>query len=203
MELFGNPTAMIHRLLVWLPLAIVSLCVHEYAHAATATALGDPTPRTHGRLTLDPRAHLDVFGTLMMLMGPMGWARPVPVDPRYLRGRLGELAVSLAGPASNVLLALVAAVCLKYLNLGDADRAVQTLFFLNIGLAVFNLLPIPPLDGSHLWPVLMPRSWRGAYERLLPWGTIFLLALLLWPGGSGFLESLTRTGALLVWNLVP
>ena len=103
------PAAVIAMLFAFAASMLVGLSFHEFSHAAVADRLGDRTARRFGRLTLDPRAHLDPFGTLMMLMGPMGWARPVPVDPRHLRGRFGELAVSLAGPASNVVLALVAA----------------------------------------------------------------------------------------------
>jgi Zn-dependent protease len=92
---------------------------------------------------------------------------------------------------------------MKYLDLGPQVPALRTFFSLNVGLAVFNLMPIPPLDGSHLWPVLMPRSWRPAYDRLLPWGTIVLLALMFWPGGDRWLGRLVHTGAILIWNLLP
>lgn len=199
---------LINRALIWLPLAVVSLSLHEFGHAATAYAFGDQTPKSDGRITLNPFAHLDVFGTLMMLLGPIGWAKPVRIDPSAMRGgRFAELVVSFAGPAMNILLALAAAACLKYLSFtgeyAGATDMLSTLFILNIGLAVFNLLPIPPLDGGHIWPAILPRSLHPAYYHFLPYGMILLIVLVMWPGANSGLSALVRSAALFVFGLLP
>lgn len=198
---------LVNRALIWLPLALVSLTLHEFGHAAVASALGDPTPRLAGRVTLNPFAHLEVFGTLMMLFGPIGWAKPVPIDPAQLKGRHAEILVSFAGPAMNLVLALVAAFALKYGNVPAAyDPAVEVMwsfFFLNVGLAVFNMLPIPPLDGSHIWPSILPASWRQGYYRLLPYGMIALILLVMWPGANRGLSVLVGSVARWIFGLLP
>lgn len=197
---------MIHRALVWLPLAVVSLSLHEFGHAAAADALGDPTPRSYGRLTLNPLAHLDLFGTLMLLFGPIGWAKPVPIDSGRLRGRHGDLMVSLSGPGVNLILALLGAIALKYLPMAQDSSAFEvttSFFFLNVGLAVFNLLPIPPLDGGYIWPAILPFSWRPAFYRLLPYGMIALIFLAMWPGAGRGLSHLTYTVANGIFGILP
>lgn len=199
---------LINRALIWLPLAVVSLSLHEFGHAATAYAFGDQTPKQDGRITLNPFAHLDFFGTLMMLLGPIGWAKPVRVNPAAMRGgRFADLAVSFAGPAMNLLLALLAAAALKYFSFtGDyatANDVLGTLFILNVGLAVFNLLPIPPLDGGHIWPAILPRSLHPAYYNLLPYGMILLIVLVMWPGANSGLSTLVRSVAIFILGLLP
>jgi Zn-dependent protease len=163
------------RLVLALVPMILSLTVHEFAHALTAYKLGDPTAKDAGRLTLSPQAHVDPWGTLLIpaisvLSGGMafiGWARPTPFRPdRFRRGvprRLGSALVAAAGPASNLVLATLAAVGLVVLQrTGVVEVALasqkpiplllSSTFMLNVGLAIFNLLPIPPLDGSRLLP---------------------------------------------------
>jgi Zn-dependent protease len=164
---------------------VVGLTVHEYAHARTAFALGDLTAYTQGRLTLNPLSHLDPFGSLMMLVAGFGWAKPVPIDVHRL-GRRGTLVVAAAGPLSNLALAVVAGLPIRFGLLSLDSQAGQILgYFLvyfayfNILLAVFNLLPIPPLDG---WKVLMGVvpdnvAWRLAgFER---YGFLLLVGILL------------------------
>jgi Zn-dependent protease len=164
---------------------VVGLTVHEYCHARVAFALGDLTAYLQGRLTLNPMKHIDPLGAIMMLMVGFGWARPVPVDP-YRLGRDGMLKVALAGPASNVALAALAALPIR-LGLLDAGSSAVALLggFLvyfaafNILLAVFNMLPIPPLDG---WKVLMgvvPPGMAARMAQYEAYGFMALFGLLL------------------------
>jgi Zn-dependent protease len=178
------------HLAIVIPLFIVSITLHELAHAATADALGDPTPREHGRLTFNPMAHLDPLGTLMLLISSMagvgfGWAKPVPVKVNLLRWeRFGNLLVSAAGPLSNILLAVLAIAALKYFPGMPHGSAVWlvTAASLNVVLAVLNLLPIPPLDGSHILEALLPQRLQPAYQEYARVGPIIFLALMLAPG---------------------
>ncbi|WP_034387193.1 site-2 protease family protein [Deinococcus sp. YIM 77859] len=138
-----------------------SLTVHEFAHAWTADRLGDPTPRRYGRVTLNPARHLDPFGTLLLLLAGFGFARPVPINPSNL-GRWGTLWVSAAGPISNLLIALLAAVLLRVLPPSEIVFVVLLyVLSINIVLAVFNLIPIPLLDGSRILGALVPSLGRS------------------------------------------
>ncbi len=156
---------------MWLPISILSLSFHEFAHAWSAWRLGDDTASREGRLTLNPLAHIDLLGTIILpLLGvPFGWAEPVPVNPARFRRDVtmsrGMAITASAGPLSNVLLATVAAVLLGLgLRLAPelVDRGTPGRFFLmamlqmNVGLALFNLLPVPPLDGSRVVAWLLP-----------------------------------------------
>ncbi len=173
---------------------IASLSFHEAAHAWAADRLGDPTARMLGRLTLNPLAHIDWIGTVLfplvgMLSGlPLiGWAKPVPVDTRNLKAPRRDFAlVALAGPVSNLVLALVAAVLLKAQGgLGPDDGqtivtvTLYTAVFLNILLAVFNMLPMPPLDGGNVLAGIVPESVARLIDRMRPYGFFLLYALLL------------------------
>ncbi|MGC8967282.1 MAG: site-2 protease family protein [Thermus sp.] len=158
---------------------LFSLALHEWGHAYAAFRFGDPTPRRLGRLTLNPLRHLDPLGTLLLILAGFGWARPVPVNPlAFRRYRLGLFVVSVAGIAINLALAVLLALAVRGLYALDPLGVVQTfrgevrtptgvlalgLFFassLNLVLAVFNLLPIPPLDGSKILQSLLPLSWQ-------------------------------------------
>jgi Zn-dependent protease len=135
---------------------VVALTVHEYSHAAVAAALGDDTAERQGRLSLNPLTHLDPMGFLMLLVAGFGYAKPVPYNPFNLRHpRSGSVLIGIAGPISNIIMAAVFGLLLKYLypSLGDTNLLVQFLFyaaFININLAIFNFIPIPPLDGSKI-----------------------------------------------------
>jgi Zn-dependent protease len=163
---------------------VVGLTVHEYSHAWSAFHLGDPTAMMRGRLTLDPRAHIDPMGALVFLLVGFGWAKPVPIDG-YRLGRTGTLWVSLAGPVSNFALALAALLPLRILSgsLGGAlpDYVAQFLFyfgFLNLMLGLFNLIPVAPLDGWKVLLGLVPpnTAWRiQQYER---YGPMILIVLI-------------------------
>ncbi|HEY0839188.1 MAG TPA: site-2 protease family protein [Vulgatibacter sp.] len=187
------------NLVFWFVPVLLSLTVHEWAHAASANALGDDTARRMGRMTLNPIAHIDPLGTLILpvmqiLLSGMvmfAWAKPVPVNPvqftRKISMRKGHVLVSAAGPASNLVIALVAAVSLGLcIRLGTAPEAfvflMQALFGLNIALAVFNLLPVPPLDGSHVLRGLLPVRSAMAYERIFPYAPFLLMAVLFFGG---------------------
>jgi Zn-dependent protease len=191
-----DPSGAVQNVIVLL----LSLSFHEFFHAWTAWRLGDDTAARMGRLTLNPIPHIDVFGTLVLpLMGaPIGWAKPVPVDPRRFDRRFrmatGDILVSAAGPLSNILLGLVAAVIFGLLirlapdlvARGTAGHALLIRFMLvNAGLAVFNLLPIPPLDGGHVAENLMPYRWRDGWNGFARVAPIVLLVLIALPTLGG------------------
>ncbi|MGH7549265.1 MAG: site-2 protease family protein [Gemmatimonadota bacterium] len=202
-------------LLVVLPVLLFSVVVHECAHGYVAEWWGDPTARMLGRLTLNPIPHIDLFGSILVpgfliLSGAnflFGWAKPVPVTPENFRDRrLGDITVSLAGPASNVVLALgFAGILLASRMLGGGGGAsVLSQFcvygvFLNFILAVFNLLPIPPLDGSHVVASLLPPPLAYKYRSLGAFGLVIVLLLLIVPGllGVVFLPAELATRLLL------
>jgi Zn-dependent protease len=174
--------------LLLLPVVIASLSLHELAHAYVAWRLGDPTAKEQGRLTLNPIAHLDPLGTLMfaltaLLAGvPFGWAKPVPVDPRnFRRPKEGMALVAVAGPAMNFVLALVALAVLRHAELdGRAFNVVALAYLVNVILGLFNLIPVPPLDGSRIVGVLMDNAtyarWISldAVGMLIVFGVFFL-----------------------------
>lgn len=159
---------------------ILSLTVHEFAHAYVADRLGDPTPRRAGRVTLNPLAHLDPFGAILLLVAGFGFAKPVPVNGNNL-GRWGMLWVAAAGPISNVLIAVLTALLLKVLPLSQLSFTVlTTVLGINIVLAVFNLIPIPLLDGSRILAAIFPRTLGRAlmeFERQ-PYSFILVLVII-------------------------
>jgi Zn-dependent protease len=205
-----SETWLLERLAMIIPL-VLSLSVHEWAHAISAYRLGDDTAERQGRLTLNPVSHIDPIGTLLlpMLGVPFGWAKPVPFDPtRFRRGvdmRTGTVVVAVAGPFSNLVLALLCVLIHGgLLRFSVENDALQTLlingFFLNIVLAVFNMLPIPPLDGSRVADWLMPRSLRPQWESFARLGPIVLLALVFLPSMIG--QSVFSWPAQFAWRSV-
>ena len=181
-------------LIILVPVILFSLTIHEYAHALVAYRLGDDTAKRQGRLSLNPLVHLDVLGTLLLFIVHFGWAKPVPVDPRNFRNpKKDMLMVAIAGPISNILTAIAAAVILKAIfeNFAaippgsGADVAVRMLvWFMYIGivLAVFNMIPVPPLDGSRVLYGLLPDSLAYRYARFETYGIFILFALFLFGG---------------------
>ncbi len=165
-----------------IPAMIVGLTFHEYAHAKVADMLGDPTARLLGRVSLDPLKHLDIVGTLMFFLVGFGWAKPVPVNSANIKGnqRWGDILISLSGPATNIIVALVALLGLNWFGayLGSIGNDIlYVMFKLNVLLAALNLLPIPPLDGS----ALLMNLWRrppGWVYFLHNNGTFVLLLLI-------------------------
>jgi len=204
------PETLVRKILILLPIFLISITIHEFAHAFVARSLGDPTPEEAGRVTLNPVAHLDPLGTLMILFGPIGWAKPVPIDPGRL-GRWGTLLTAAAGPFSNLVLAIVSIAALKHLPgimagtgaPGDLLLPFAVALSLNLGLAVFNMLPIPPLDGSQIVYSLLPPRLLPAYHNLMPYGVIALVALVMLPVGGVFLDGIMRAARAFLVDLVP
>ncbi len=180
--------------LLSVPVFLFSLSFHEFSHAFVANKLGDPTAKDLGRLTLDPRAHLSLAGTLMMLFIGVGWAKPVPIDPHnFKKPKRGMAVASLAGPLSNLLLSFLAFLLLGIMTLflprvfAGEDQTVDTLFgavammlltlhTVNLYLFLFNFLPVPPLDGSRILYAFLPSKW---YFGVMKYEKVILIAVIL------------------------
>ncbi len=188
--MFSSPQAAILGLVALLP----AFVLHELAHAYTAVALGDPTPRYQGRLTLNPLKHLDLIGTILILSTGFGWARPVEVNPTNFRDPLRDNAVvAAAGPLTNLLLALLAAFGLVALRPSGLTLTFLYQFFaFNVALFVFNLIPIPPLDGSRILTGVLPRRQAYAFRQLEPYGWAILLFVMLFGALDFILRPLAQ-----------
>lgn len=177
-----------------IPALLIALTVHEYAHARVAVALGDPTPRFEGRLTLNPIAHLDPFGLIMLWLVQFGWAKPVSVNARNFKNwRQGMMFVSLAGPGANLITAFVAMIVFVILShAGIREYWIMTTLRLicsyNVMFAVFNMLPIPPLDGSKVLMNYLPGRLAYQYESYSQYGSLILMGLIV-LGLVGFIIS--------------
>ncbi len=178
------------------------MSIHEYAHGKVAQLQGDNTARDFGRLTLNPLAHIDPIGTILVPLVLLvssggrigfGWARPVPVDPNNFRSpRKGILLVSLAGPASNICLAFIAGTLLRIVGTEPAEGLVLSfqlilvsIALINLYLAFFNLIPIPPLDGSGVLSAVLPVEYARKYDRLARYGPLVLIGLIAFGGIGG------------------
>jgi Zn-dependent protease len=169
---------------------MVAFTFHEFAHAAVATALGDTTPRVNGRLTLNPIAHLDIFGTITLLFAGFGWAKPVPVNPYAVNRKTsaGMMLVSLAGPATNLVLGTLAAIPLRFgwvpltattsPLLPSASDFLLEFLFINLALFFFNLLPLAPLDGEKVITFFLPDHWAEFFDRIRPYSPLILLGII-------------------------
>jgi Zn-dependent protease len=180
----------LHEMLLLLPAIILGLTFHEYMHGRVADSLGDHTARNLGRLTLNPIPHIDPVGFIMLILFKFGWAKPVPVNPLNFRGDMkrGILLVSLAGPATNLLLAIAAAVIYRVLSGVQLPYFTEIIFYIiyiNVVLAVFNLIPVPPLDGSKILAGLLPGRQEWLHQ-LEAYGMIVLI-LLIFSGAIGFI----------------
>ncbi len=175
-------------LIIYAICLIIAITIHEFSHALTADRLGDPTPRSQGRLTLNPLKHLDPIGTIMIFLVHFGWGKPVPIDPYNLKNpKKDEMLISLAGPASNLIFAALLSLIVRFIPLGLlATFLLSTAIQFNVLLAVFNLIPIPPLDGSKILLNLLPTSiseqWQEAFNQ---YGFILLIAFLFIPISNG------------------
>lgn len=180
-------------LLISLAGIIIAITVHEFAHAYVADRLGDPTPGLMGRLTLNPLAHLDLLGTLMIIFVHFGWGKPVQFDPFNLRNpRRDSAFISLAGPVSNLLLAALCSVVLRiilnfsvlpgsgtmFILMGFGIFLLEAVVRINVILAIFNLIPIHPLDGFKIVEGLLPQEYADQWHELQQYGMIFLILLI-------------------------
>ncbi len=213
------------EILLCVPAALIALSVHEYAHGYAAYRLGDPTAKALGRLTLNPLRHLDPVGTVFMILFRFGWAKPVPINARYFKDpRKGMALTAAAGPASNFLMALLAAVLYKLtILLGNAALShwqsdivfffftYLALFFwifhvMNLGLGVFNLLPLPPLDGSRIFYIFLPLKWYFGvmkYERQIQIVLLIALALGAFSGALSWIVGLLSDLMFLLISFIP
>ena len=176
------------EMLLGIPGLIIAMTFHEYAHARAAVSLGDFTPRLMGRLTIDPRAHIDPLGILMLFLVRFGWAKPVMVNPRNFRQpKRDDIVVSLAGPAMNLLLGFIAFYIMLFIRAHQIDVSsitygiIQMVFVYNVNFAIFNILPIPPLDGSHILRNLLPPDLAYRYQSIERYSILIMIAFIATP----------------------
>jgi Zn-dependent protease len=204
-----------------IPVAFLSLSVHEFCHGYASFKLGDPTARNLGRLTLNPIKHIDVFGFICMVLFRFGWAKPVPVNARYYKNPKRDMAITAAaGPISNLILAFIGVLGLEFAHLwfvsslgSSAEAVAYTVreFFvllaqLNVCLAIFNLIPVPPLDGSRILYVFLPtKIYFGVmkYERVIMVVMLVMLYLGFFDATLGFLASKILGGMIRLVELIP
>ncbi|QUH20723.1 site-2 protease family protein [Alkaliphilus sp. B6464] len=171
------------RILLNLPIILIAITLHEFAHAYSAFLLGDPTAKHYGRLTLNPISHIDITGFLLLAFSGFGWAKPVPINPNNFKNRkLGYFIVSIAGPISNILLAIIFTILLgiqiRFIDSVIINNIISYGIIINIVLAIFNLFPIPPLDGSKLLLILLPSRFEEKYYHIQKYSYIFLFILI-------------------------
>lgn len=165
---------------------LIAITIHEFSHALAADKLGDPTPRSQGRITLNPLAHLDLFGTLMMFFTRFGWGKPVEFDAFNLKNPKRDTAlIALAGPMSNFMLAILLSIAIRFIPLPD----ILSLFFvqviiLNVSLAVFNFIPIHPLDGGKILMGILPKDIALEWNSTLNKYGMIILLVLIFPFGN-------------------
>jgi Zn-dependent protease len=194
-------------LLIKIPALLLAVTVHELAHGLVADRLGDPTARLQGRLTLNPIPHIDPLGALAFIIAGFGWAKPVPVNAYNLRHPVRDMAlVAAAGPVSNFVLAVAGLLAFRLLLPIEAmpfllvpiKQMIRFVFLFNVGLGVFNLIPLPPLDGGHFLPYFLPRASWGALHKLEQYGPIILIVAVM-SGATSYVvrPAMAVVGALL------
>ncbi|MBN2125457.1 MAG: site-2 protease family protein [Deltaproteobacteria bacterium] len=185
--------------IVRIPVLLFAVTVHEYAHGKAALSLGDPTARNAGRLSLNPIIHIDLFGAICLFLFNFGWAKPVPVNPGYFKNiRRDTILMSLSGPISNLAAALVTGIFVRFFILPFELylKVLMYMMLMNVGLGLFNLLPIPPLDGSHVLENLLPPRASRKYREWSRYGSFFLIGVIL-------LDNFAHTGILTRVLVVP
>jgi Zn-dependent protease len=194
-DFLRDPAGAMQMLLLMIPGLLVAVTIHEVAHGWVADRLGDPTARLAGRLTLNPLPHIDPFGALAFIVAGFGWARPVPVNARNLRRPVRDMAcVAAAGPLSNFLMAFVGLVLTALVTQLVSNPFLArplggmfyTVYTFNLGLAIFNLIPLPPLDGGHFLPYFFPRRSWPLLARVEQYGPMILL-LLVFSGATRYI----------------
>lgn len=165
-----------------LPAIIIALTIHEAAHAITAYWLGDPTAKQEGRVSLNPLKHLDLYGSILFLIAGIGWGKPVPINPHYFtHPKRDQALTALAGPASNFLLAIIIAIPLKFADFGTHSYLqlfLSGLFEINVLLCAFNLIPVPPLDGSKILAIFLPQRAFYRYQEFLNANLSYIVIIL-------------------------
>jgi Zn-dependent protease len=185
---------------VFLVIVFISITIHEYAHGLIAFKLGDTTPKDEGRLTLNPIAHVDIFGTIILpiilqltIHIPLGYAKPVPINPyNFKNPKRDTMLVGLAGPISNILLALCLTMLAHIIPIKPVFDVLLSAIAINIILAIFNLIPIPPLDGSRILASFLPARWYHNYLKLQIYGIFIILALSFFRLLDWFIEPLLK-----------
>lgn len=189
----------LQEMLLGIPGLVIAMTFHEYAHARAAVSLGDFTPRLMGRLTLNPTAHIDPIGLLMLFLVRFGWAKPVMINPSNFRQpKRDDILVSLAGPMMNLFLGFVAFYVMLLINAHRLDVSqitytiIQMIFVYNVNFAIFNMLPIPPLDGSHILRNLLPPDLVYRYQSIERYSILIMIVFIATPILSVVLMPLFR-----------
>lgn len=178
----------------------MAISFHEFSHGYMSYLMGDPTPKSSGRLTLNPLANFDLIGTLCLLFFGFGWAKPVSINPNYYKNKkIGTALVAMAGPFSNFLLAFICAFLIKIINpSGILLTFLYRLISVNVGLGVFNLIPVPPLDGSKLLALVLPNNLYWKFMEISRY-SMFILMIILY---TGILNPILNIGYNLVFNFI-
>ena len=177
----------------------VAISVHEFGHAYSAHLLGDDTAKMYGRMTLNPAKHLDIIGLISMLIFRIGWAKPVPVNPNNFKNyKVGNIIVSLAGVAANIITAIICVLINKYVNMYAINEIAYAVIIYNVGFAAFNLLPIPPLDGWGLISSFIPYKYTEIVYKYESMSSIIFLALIITGAYSLFVSPIIN----IIWKIL-
>ncbi|MBW1903287.1 MAG: site-2 protease family protein [Deltaproteobacteria bacterium] len=182
----------ISQWIVRIPVLLFAITIHEYAHGKAALRLGDPTAKNMGRLSLNPLPHIDPFGAICLFLFNFGWAKPVPVNPRYFKNiRRDIIIMALAGPLANIMVAFLSGILIRYVLFPWDIYCMGLIYmlFMNIGLGLFNLLPLPPLDGSHVMENVLSPAAAQKYRDFGRYGPFLLIGII-------FLDNFAHTGIL-------